>query len=155
MSSYTVVNLRCKLNQTWTTPDLYPSDRREASFQSLSPSRLNLKATTPLREAFKKRTQKVEIFQLRSDFPPLFPEKLKTFFLVFSETRPYKGHFRKKNIFFIPWRSKTLFECFPNSAVQPTMTYDTNRKANDRSCPKFTQNCACKMARRLCLHTPQ
>ena len=31
--------------------------------------------------------------------PPLFPKKLKTFFLVFSETRPYVGHFWKKKYF--------------------------------------------------------
>ena len=39
-----------------------------------------------IRENLKKKTKKVKKFQLRSDPPPPFPEKLKTFFLVFSET---------------------------------------------------------------------
>ena len=46
----------------------------------------------------KKRPKKLKFFNLGLP-PPLFPEKLKKKFLVFSETRPFKGHFWKKKCF--------------------------------------------------------
>ena len=66
--------------------------------------------------------------------PPLFPEKLKIFF-VFSETRPYKGHFWKKKYFF-PLGGQKHLEKFKNWGYPPKKIHQKKCVLNDSEWPK-------------------